>query len=336
MKFKHFYESKRVIEPLYHVSNEKFRSFDKEQTAQGIIWFAKEKPEDVYNVDGAAVSRLKPVYLYTCSVIAHKIADWNEYDRYTLHELESFGYDFVDLDDVCFTFNPENIRIKDIEVHNEQALNENKDKKYWYHGDANEFQNFNHFRMDRDPALQQDELFNGPGIYFTEDEQEALGYAEPDGYLYRVELEGNIISEDHSLTEEMAKKLISWMSEEKREEMEQEYIDDAISSYEYDDEEAAEVAAMKEIQAHLHAYAEEFAMFRKDNFIAPTINLSKKYNGNEHAQEFAGSMQALGIDGFHVKFDGRNHVVMYNPKKIGVWEVEPYHEAYDRIYDEDY
>ena len=220
-----------------------------------------------------------------------------------------------------------------------KSFYENKDKKFWYHGDANEFQNFNHFRMDRDPALQQDELFNGPGIYFTEDEQEALGYAEPDGFLYRVELEGNIITENDSLTLEMAQKLIRWMPDEKREEMEQEYIDDAISSFEYDDEDEAREAAIAEFESDMESDAQEFAMYGKENWIAPTINLYKKYYGHEHAQEFAGSMQALEIDGFHVKFDGRNHVVMYNPKKIGVWEVEPYSVAYERIYetgDEEY
>lgn len=218
-----------------------------------------------------------------------------------------------------------------------QFIREKSEQKFWYHGDANEFQNFNHFRMDRDPATTQDELYNGPGIYFTEDEQEALGYAEPDGYLYRVELEGNIISEHDSLTEDMTRKLISWMPEEKREEMEREYIDDAISSFEYDTEEEAEEAARKEMQEDLAEDAKQFAFHGQNNWIAPSINLYQKYYGSEYARDFTNSMEALGIDGFHVKFDGRNHVVMYNPKKIGVWEVEPYGHAHDRIYgEEDY
>jgi len=213
---------------------------------------------------------------------------------------------------------------------------ESETKKFWYHGDANEFQNFNHFRMDRDPALQQDELYNGPGIYFTESEQEALGYAEPDGYLYRVHLEGNIITENDSLTLDMAKKLIGWMPDEKREQMEQEYVEEAISSYEYDDEDEAREAGIAEMEQDMSADAQQFARFGKNNWIAPTVNLYKKYYGNEYAQDFASSMQALDIDGFHVKFDGRNHVVMYNSKKIGIWEVEPYFSAHERIYGEDY
>lgn len=215
-------------------------------------------------------------------------------------------------------------------------LKEQSEKKFWYHGDANEFNNFNHFRMDRDPAMEQSELRDGPGIYFTESMHEAMDYAEPDGYIYRVELEGNIVDEFHTLSEEMALQLIKWAPEEKHEELAQEYIDDAINSYEYDDEDDAIEAGQREYQDSLIEDAKEFARHGQNNWTAPIVNLYKKYYGNEYASDFTSSLVSLDIDGFKADFNGRDHVIMYNPKKIGVWEVEPYSVAYERRYGEDY
>lgn len=100
---------------LYHVSSVKFKKFDLKFTPQGIIWFSKVKPDNPYNVDGAAISRYKPVYLYTCSVKAKQVAGWDLYNDKSLYELVSLGYDFVDLDDVCFSLDVKNITIKSIE-----------------------------------------------------------------------------------------------------------------------------------------------------------------------------------------------------------------------------
>jgi len=101
---------------LWHISNEKFNSFDPYMTAQGIIWFAKDKNDLLNNLHGASINKQKPVYLYQCKVIMNKIAGWNEYDndKYGIQDLINMGYNTIDLDDDVAVLSPENINIENI------------------------------------------------------------------------------------------------------------------------------------------------------------------------------------------------------------------------------
>ena len=99
----------------WHISNEKFSAFNPNVTAQGIIWFTKDKNDLLINLHGASINNKKPVYLYECSINAHKIASWDEYDKYGLAELTQLGYDVIDLDDDIAVLNPKNIKILTVE-----------------------------------------------------------------------------------------------------------------------------------------------------------------------------------------------------------------------------
>jgi hypothetical protein len=186
--------------------------------------------------------------------------------------------------------------------------------------------------MDRDASA--DELYNGPGIYFTEDIQEALTYAENNGYVYKVEIGGNIITNERGLTLEEILNLIRWMPEEKEEDFKQEYMDENLGPF--DDPDEYEDNFEEYFEEYKKERALKYAKFADNNFLAPTINLYKEFYGNENANDFTNSLVNLGIDGIQVKFDERQHVVVYNPKVIDIWDEMNYFEAYEKIYgDED-
>lgn len=209
---------------------------------------------------------------------------------------------------------------------------ENTDRKYWYHGDQSQRSSFRNQRMDRDASA--DELYNGPGIYFTEDIQEALTYAENNGYVYKVEIGGNIITNERGLTLEEIIKLIRWMPEEKEEDFKQEYMDENLGPF--DDPDEYENKFEEYFEEYKKERALEYAKFADNNFLAPTINLYKEFYGNENANDFTNSLVNLGIDGIQVKFDDRQHIVVYNPKVIDIWDEMNYFKAYEKIYgDED-
>ena len=110
-----WYKTSQTQLTAFHISNEKFNAFDFSLTAQGIIWFAKDKNDLVNNKHGASINNTKPIYLYECSINPHKIANWDEYDKYTLDELEQLGYDTIDLDEDMAVLDPKIIKILDIE-----------------------------------------------------------------------------------------------------------------------------------------------------------------------------------------------------------------------------
>lgn len=100
---------------LWHVSNAKFNRFDHRMTAQGIIWFAKNREDLVNNLHGASINKNKPVYLYQCKVNANKMAGWEEYHKYAICQLVSNGYDAIDLDDDIAVLNQDIITIISVE-----------------------------------------------------------------------------------------------------------------------------------------------------------------------------------------------------------------------------
>jgi hypothetical protein len=101
---------------FWHISNEKFRSFDTNKMAQGLIWLAKDKEDLLNNLHGASINMSsKPVYLYKCSVDLGKIANREDYDKYALYQLEGMGYNTIDLEDDVAVLTPENVTILSVE-----------------------------------------------------------------------------------------------------------------------------------------------------------------------------------------------------------------------------
>jgi len=96
---------------LYHVSNELFDSFDTAQTAQGILWFAKDRAELLSSGSGAGLYPGRPVYVYDCRVTVANPAGWDEYEKYGIGELKGLGFDSVDLDDSFVVFDPDDVEI---------------------------------------------------------------------------------------------------------------------------------------------------------------------------------------------------------------------------------
>jgi len=100
---------------LWHISNLKFNKFNKEFLPQGIVWFSKDKEDLINTLHGASINSKKPIYLYECEIKVDKIAGWDEYEKYTLSELVSMGYDSILLDNDMAIMNLKNILIKKIE-----------------------------------------------------------------------------------------------------------------------------------------------------------------------------------------------------------------------------
>jgi hypothetical protein len=100
---------------LYHISNNQFQQFDAEFLAQGVVYFAKSRDDLLSGGHGADANFTKPVYLYTCTTGARHPAGYDEFDRYSIDELESQGYDSLDLDEDFVVFDPEKIEIVDVE-----------------------------------------------------------------------------------------------------------------------------------------------------------------------------------------------------------------------------
>jgi len=106
---------KAKAETLWHLSNQKFDAFDPYMTAQGIIWFSKDKNDLLQNLHGASINKNKPVYLYECKVNMIKTAGWDEYDKYGISQLRSMGFDSINLDDDVAVLNVKNITISNLQ-----------------------------------------------------------------------------------------------------------------------------------------------------------------------------------------------------------------------------
>lgn len=100
---------------LYHISNNLFQRFDAEFLAQGVVYFAKSRDDLLSGGSGADANFAKPVYLYTCTTSASHPAGYDEYDRYSLDELESQGYDSLDLEEDFVVFDPGKVEIVGVE-----------------------------------------------------------------------------------------------------------------------------------------------------------------------------------------------------------------------------
>jgi hypothetical protein len=98
--------SSRII-TAYHGSDAPIRRFDPIYSAQGVLWFSEDKDKILRGESGAVSAK----YLIEVLLRVDKTAGWDEYDRYSLAELESLGYDSIHLDDDWVIFDPARIKI---------------------------------------------------------------------------------------------------------------------------------------------------------------------------------------------------------------------------------
>ena len=103
---KHLREEDEIV-TAYHGSSVPIRDFDKQFSAQGVFWFNEDRDMILRGESGAVSTK----WLMTVELKTEKIAGWDEYDKYSLGELDGLGFDSVKLDDNWIILEPENINV---------------------------------------------------------------------------------------------------------------------------------------------------------------------------------------------------------------------------------
>lgn len=117
-KFNAWFEGSKVVNTdgspriVYHGTGENFVKFSMKKSVDGTTWFTTNKKE-VENKETGAGSHgfIKELY-----ISLKNPAGWDEYDKYSLGELNNMGYDgaILPLDDINyegFVFHTNQIRI---------------------------------------------------------------------------------------------------------------------------------------------------------------------------------------------------------------------------------
>jgi hypothetical protein len=92
---------------VHHGTSEKFSKFNLKKATMGIIWFTSNKD----SIESGDVGAQGKGYIMDLYVRMKNPAGWDEYDKYSLYELQSMGYDGAILPDpdgtiTGFVFNP--------------------------------------------------------------------------------------------------------------------------------------------------------------------------------------------------------------------------------------
>lgn len=85
-------ENKYVV---YHGTNVKFKDFDFNKTAEGVLWFT----DSIDSIKNATHGGDGNKYILKRTIELKKPAGWDEYDKYSLDELINKGFDGVILPD---------------------------------------------------------------------------------------------------------------------------------------------------------------------------------------------------------------------------------------------
>lgn len=196
--------------------------------------------------------------------------------------------------------------------YNESIKRLEPSKGEWFHGDKFQRNTFKDQRMDRDQHESANE--HGPGIYFTRKFSEALGYAEPNGYVYTVKMNvtQKIIKDGMKSNPELIKKLIDWCPEERKE--------IGLSNW----DENPNIAMKKAIST--------YSNYR---LMESCLAVYKDFYGTTEANEWTNSMVAAGFDAYW-RFLGNDpenaHLIVYNPQIISIIQEKDYHTASEEFY----
>lgn len=90
----------------YHVTNDKIESFNIEKTQDSCIWLTRDEDATTNGTLGAVGSNI----VIECYIRSQKLADWDDYDKFTTDQLIQKGFDGALLDDDVMLFHPEQIR----------------------------------------------------------------------------------------------------------------------------------------------------------------------------------------------------------------------------------
>ena len=103
---RHLREEDGIV-TVYHGSSVPINNFDKQFSAQGVFWFSEDRDRILRGESGAASTK----WLMTVELKPGKVAGWDEYDRYSLGELDGLGFDSVKLDEDWIILEPENVKV---------------------------------------------------------------------------------------------------------------------------------------------------------------------------------------------------------------------------------
>lgn len=196
-----------------------------------------------------------------------------------------------------------------------------KNENVWFHGDPNKRDGFCDQKMDRD-AFIQDANANGPGIYFTDDYQQARGYAEPDGYVYTCHINpdaGIIITEDDTTSgnEQLVFELLK-----KAQAHDPESVYYAVTDYLSD--RADELTDVDKVtDEHLKYII--YDSWSNIDLIGSVVMAYKEFFGRD-ANAWAKAMTDVGFLGFIQKQPEATHFIVYDCNAIKILKEEKYEE----------
>ena len=111
--FKKWFGDSKVVDeqgnPLrvYHGTSKDFSRFNWRFSAQGVHWFSSDKDVILRGESGANSSKI----ILNCYLRVNKLAGWDEYDRYSLQEIRSMGFDGIKLDNNYVVYDANQIKI---------------------------------------------------------------------------------------------------------------------------------------------------------------------------------------------------------------------------------
>lgn len=112
-KFREWFSGSKVIDNagkpiiVYHGSDVRIKRFDSNKTQDSLFWFTSDI-KSIHRGESGAVSNkyIIPVYLKITNP-----AGWDEYDKYTIDQLISLGFDGLKLDDTYVAFHANQIKL---------------------------------------------------------------------------------------------------------------------------------------------------------------------------------------------------------------------------------
>lgn len=180
----------------------------------------------------------------------------------------------------------------------------------FYHGSTSNIKSF----VDDFVGKGNDEY--GPGIYFSNREWIARGYAEPNGYIYRCDLDfRNELSVNTKFNLNQIKTLIAKSPDEY-----------AASNWDEDEVTAHRIALNNYLDSYDQNMLEIFMQIWADWYMDYPVDFVR----NVVAMGYDGSVHNLGnpdVDGIT---DDTLYIVVYNPKSIKLIESYPYQQKVEK------
>jgi hypothetical protein len=184
-----------------------------------------------------------------------------------------------------------------------QFMNENDegDNNLWWHGDKSRRTTFADQIMDRPNGLDKNAL--GPGIYFSQDKNQAVGYSGPGGWIYGTRIDSDkILTDGRKPTRRFLKNLITAAPKED--------MSYGLSNW---DENPA-----RALNKAIDAYMMEVSL------IEAAWSIRNDFFGDPNT--WTAAMVKCGIDGFTRSHGIVDHMVVYNPSVIKVVSEQTYEE----------